>query len=63
METPEYLTRLRSMRETLGTQVAVGKQLGVAAESISRWERGVVVVPRWYVHALTGLAQAVASVA
>lgn len=46
------LVRLRLL---IGTQQYVADQLGVARETISRYEREGAEVPQWYIAALEGL--------
>ena len=39
-------TTLRRIRKALGvTQVELAKRLGVAGNTVARWERGVVSIP------------------
>lgn len=52
--TPPKIDLVRK-RLLIGTQQQVADQLGVARETISRYEREGAEVPQWYMVALEGL--------
>lgn len=53
---------VRRIRERIGSQVQVAEWLGVAPQTISRYETGALAIPTWYPLALSGLESFVVAI-